>query len=406
MAAQTAEGEDPVTAQRSGAETHRDAQVKTLKVEVPPMDVKTENELASRVKTGEESAQPVEAAQPSAETVQSERESVQESKKGTQVGAHVDGEGVDEHDEDGANVRVLGEEEGLSEECLGEDAFAAFLSDVRTSGLDDPTKLFVPKKSSGILIKPEEEKEKDAGRVEVNEVVVEWETGAKEVERILSLRQGASHFEMFKLPPYASEELIKKHYKKLSVLIHPDKCRHDMAKDAFHLLNTAYGELLKPEYRSRYAGVIDEAKKQVLDAIIAENKVRKRRGMDLLPTDNDSIRDQVIRKCEDIVKRVEEKLSYAEQTRRQNKEREEMMKAQTQAEEMQREMDKKKWINDRDSRVDAWRSYKNHGNIKRTRTDELRTEVAGGTNAWAAWAGTGSQHKRAGVDESYKRAWR
>lgn len=234
-----------------------------------------------------------------------------------------------------------------------EDAFSAFLNDVSSI----PDRTHDPPKSTGLLA-PKTSTKNAPLMMEVNEVAVTWLSGPEEVDRMLSSPKD-SHFELFKLPPYATEELIKKHYKKLSVLIHPDKCQHDGAADAFHLLTTAYNELLKPEYRSKYAEVIREARDQVLKVRQAVNKKKKDEGKtDFLPTDDDAIRADVIVTCDKIIKERETRLSYAEETRRRNAERDEQQKVAEEAEQYRKEIAHKKWVEERDTRVDNWRGFR------------------------------------------------
>ena len=52
--------------------------------------------------------------------------------------------------------------------------------------------------------------------------------------------------------PEASEPEIKKKFRMLSILVHPDKCRHEKAADAFHLLEQAYKTLMDSEKRRMY----------------------------------------------------------------------------------------------------------------------------------------------------------
>lgn len=47
-------------------------------------------------------------------------------------------------------------------------------------------------------------------------------------------------YDILEVGAEASEEEIKKRFRMLSVLVHPDKCRHDKAADAFDLLKQAY----------------------------------------------------------------------------------------------------------------------------------------------------------------------
>ena len=54
-------------------------------------------------------------------------------------------------------------------------------------------------------------------------------------------------FEMFSVPPEASDAEIKKAYLNLSRKVHPDKNKHTKAADAFHLIDNAYKMLQEPE---------------------------------------------------------------------------------------------------------------------------------------------------------------
>ncbi|EHA8590503.1 putative J domain-containing protein spf31 [Cocos nucifera] len=53
-----------------------------------------------------------------------------------------------------------------------------------------------------------------------------------EVVRILSCFK-LNPFEHLNLPFDSSTDDVKKQYRKLSLLVHPDKCKHPQAKEAF-----------------------------------------------------------------------------------------------------------------------------------------------------------------------------
>lgn len=199
-----------------------------------------------------------------------------------------------------------------------DDEFSAFMNEVTTM----PLKGLPPPRRTGLInATPLTSAERQAQLMEgfkISSVDVKWGSGHEQVERILKNRYTASHFELFLLPPYATEELIRKHYKKLSVLIHPDKCKHPEASDAFFMVSQAYEELLKPEFRAKYVDVIEEAKHEVLLERKRQNKLRAKRGEELLRMDDDAIRADTIAKCDAIVKNREERLEYADRTKREN----------------------------------------------------------------------------------------
>mgnify|MGYP003317727390 CR=1 FL=1 len=72
---------------------------------------------------------------------------------------------------------------------------------------------------------------------------------AQQVERILADRGDA--FSVLGLDEDASASQIKKHFWRLSLLIHPDKCEHPRARDAFDRLNKAKDRLVDPEERKK-----------------------------------------------------------------------------------------------------------------------------------------------------------
>lgn len=85
-----------------------------------------------------------------------------------------------------------------------------------------------------------------------------------EIERILSC---------FKLDPFAILELpyakpdpsaIKRSYRKKSLMIHPDKIKHDRAQDAFALLKKAESEVTDEARLKFLLTVIEEARVEVL----------------------------------------------------------------------------------------------------------------------------------------------
>ena len=83
-----------------------------------------------------------------------------------------------------------------------------------------------------------------------------------QLERLLN-HTFVNPYDILEVGPEASEEEIKKKFRMLSILIHPDKCRHERASDAFHLLEQAYKTLMDHEKRRIYQRVMREAKERV-----------------------------------------------------------------------------------------------------------------------------------------------
>ncbi|XP_020518629.1 DNA topoisomerase 1 isoform X2 [Amborella trichopoda] len=79
----------------------------------------------------------------------------------------------------------------------------------------------------------------------------------EEVSRIIGA-EDSNPYEVLGLNREVSAEFIKKRYWKMSLLVHPDKCPHPEAQQAFVKLNQSFKDLMDPEKR----GVIDEKIKE------------------------------------------------------------------------------------------------------------------------------------------------
>eukprot|EP01053_Blabericola_migrator_P000019 Blabericola_migrator_1__18@NODE_1005_length_5722_cov_152_220336_g691_i0_p3_GENE_NODE_1005_length_5722_cov_152_220336_g691_i0NODE_1005_length_5722_cov_152_220336_g691_i0_p3_ORF_typecomplete_len298_score94_74DnaJ/PF00226_31/6_1e14DnaJ/PF00226_31/1_7e03Mitofilin/PF09731_9/0_12LPD30/PF18850_1/0_18LPD30/PF18850_1/9_7e02LPD30/PF18850_1/3_4e03Eco57I/PF07669_11/6_8Gluconate_2dh3/PF13618_6/18_NODE_1005_length_5722_cov_152_220336_g691_i015052398 len=268
---------------------------------------------------------------------------------------------------------------------IDDDMFSSFLNDVKSI----PTTEKAPPKPSGLLNPIDDKLDKKFKGYEVDHVDVDWKTSNDQVDRIIEcLKRGSSHFDILLAPPYASKELIKKHFRKLSVLIHPDKCDHEEAHTAFMAVKKSFEELQKPEYRAKYMDVIEEAKEQ----LIKEKKEQAKKGKKTAVEETDEdLRKATIERCDQILKEREERIAYAEKTRMENELRLQRLKAEQEAEEYRKQLERNKWLEKRDERVGHWREFREQVVFKKlkTNTGEKPTCVKAG-----------------GLDESYKKTWR
>uniref|UniRef100_A0A0E0MXC5 J domain-containing protein n=1 Tax=Oryza rufipogon TaxID=4529 RepID=A0A0E0MXC5_ORYRU len=94
----------------------------------------------------------------------------------------------------------------------------------------------------------------------------------EEVTRILAADEN-SPYDVVGINWKMSSDNIKKRYWKLSLLVHPDKCPHPSAQEAFVKLNNAFKDLQDPEKR----GVIDEKikKKEEMEQFEVELKAMR-----------------------------------------------------------------------------------------------------------------------------------
>ncbi|KAG6512887.1 hypothetical protein ZIOFF_031026 [Zingiber officinale] len=83
-----------------------------------------------------------------------------------------------------------------------------------------------------------------------------------EVTRILSCFK-LNPFEHLKLSFDSSVDEVKKQYRRLSLLVHPDKCKHPRAKEAFAALAKAQQLLLDPPEREYLLSQISTAKQEL-----------------------------------------------------------------------------------------------------------------------------------------------
>ncbi|XP_027365342.1 uncharacterized protein LOC113872196 [Abrus precatorius] len=106
-------------------------------------------------------------------------------------------------------------------------------TELREAELDDDTELFIGPPPPAMV--SEAESANEAERFE-------------EVTRIMEV-EGDSPYDVLGVNHNMSSENIKKRYWKISLLVHPDKCSHPQAHQAFIKLNKAFKELQDPEKR-------------------------------------------------------------------------------------------------------------------------------------------------------------
>ncbi len=83
----------------------------------------------------------------------------------------------------------------------------------------------------------------------------------------------------------ATDEEIKKQHRNFAIILHPDRCRDERAKDAFFIVDKAYKTLMDPEKRKIYMRIMREAKERTVYERQKENKKRVKNGLPELPED-------------------------------------------------------------------------------------------------------------------------
>ncbi|CAI5449257.1 unnamed protein product [Caenorhabditis angaria] len=74
----------------------------------------------------------------------------------------------------------------------------------------------------------------------------------EQLELVERIRHCKDYYEILKVDKKASEEDIKKEYRKMALKLHPDKCKAPHATEAFKALGNAYAVLSDADKRSQY----------------------------------------------------------------------------------------------------------------------------------------------------------
>lgn len=147
---------------------------------------------------------------------------------------------------------------------------------------------------------------------------------------------------------------IKKAYRNKSLLLHPDKCSHPKAPDAFALLKKAETDLTDEARRIELFEMVDEARAQVLrDKGLTSSSANK-------PSDKEMgalMRWKWRKLCEDNNNRA--KILRANEVERKAKQ-----DAERDAERKRKIDHEKQWEATRDERVNNWRSFVKTGPSK------------------------------------------
>eukprot|EP01068_Selenidium_serpulae_P014605 Selendium_serpulae@DN6118_c0_g1_i1.p2 len=233
-------------------------------------------------------------------------------------------------------------------------------------------------------------------------------TADEQCQRLTSKTFGNA-YEILLLSPESTEEDLKKMYRKISLLVHPDKCSNPLAQEAFQVITKAYEELQKPEYKDKYARVIKEAERRVIALRKAENKRRVALRAELLSLESDAIQPFIIAMCDKMLSELEEHKQYAEKVRGANERFEQMEEERVEAEEQHEKEERREWEQTRNTRVAGWRNFKDDVATKKIKVNTFQTlkvkkEVRTGKESESKEAK--QNNAKGGIDESYKANWR
>ncbi|KAI5069486.1 hypothetical protein GOP47_0015787 [Adiantum capillus-veneris] len=199
-----------------------------------------------------------------------------------------------------------------------------------------------------------------------------------EVLRVLSCFK-LNPLEHLNLDFNSSPEDVKRQYRKISLLIHPDKCKHPKAKEAFAALAKAQQLLLDPQERDYIVAQINLAR----DELRAERKKQLKKDnaskirslvdeskYELQYEDSEEFKQKLKQRVREIL--TEQEWRRRKMAMRISEEEGRLKKDEEEARELskrKRENDQK-WEDTRENRVTSWRDFMKAG--KKAKKGELR----------------------------------
>ncbi|AWP21484.1 putative dnaJ -like subfamily C member 8 isoform 2 [Scophthalmus maximus] len=193
-------------------------------------------------------------------------------------------------------------------------------------------------------------------------------TNKQQIERLL--RPGASYFnlnpfEVLQIDPDATDDALKKRFRALSILVHPDKNQDDQERSqkAFEAVDKAYKLLLDPEQKKRALDVI-QAGQEYVEHMVKEKKKQLKKDGKLLEVEEDdpemykqAVYKQTMKLFAEL--EIKRKEREAKDMHERKRAREEEIET---AEKAKRDREwQKNFEETRDGRVDSWRTFQAKG---------------------------------------------
>ena len=184
----------------------------------------------------------------------------------------------------------------------------------------------------------------------------------------LSAQQWKNPYEVLLLNFDCSEEDIKRHYKLFTMSLHPDKCDHPKAKEAFAVVSQAYKTLMDPDKRRIYQRIMKEAWNKTVFERSQKNKERKAKGLPLLPEDT-FYHDYKIN-CRRLFQEIDDKKAHLfkmdEMSRLKKNQELEIMALK----EHYKILTEEEWDKTRSDRVNKWQNFKKKANKIGSKTSD------------------------------------
>jgi len=189
-------------------------------------------------------------------------------------------------------------------------------------------------------------------------------TSDQQIERLL--RPGSSYanlnpFDVLQVEPTATLEEIKKKYRRLSILVHPDKNQDDTerAQRAFDELAKAYKVLENEDGRQKCLEIVEEA-----EAIVAHRMEERRKALRKERKDTRLDEDDPEKRRRSVYVQTMKLFADLERKRRQRDQRETEQRKRQREQEIEEEENLKRqreWHKNfeesRESRVNSWQDF-------------------------------------------------
>ncbi|KAK6144163.1 hypothetical protein DH2020_020983 [Rehmannia glutinosa] len=186
-------------------------------------------------------------------------------------------------------------------------------------------------------------------------------------------------FEYLNLPFDSSIDEVKRQYRKLSLLVHPDKCKHPQAKEAFGALAKAQQLLLDQQERDYLLNQVNSAKEELRAK--RKKQLKKDTATKLKSLVDEGKYEQEYERSEEFQQqlklKVRELLTDQEWRRRKmqmriSEEEGRLKKDEEETKEMwkRKREHEEQWEGTREQRVSSWRDFMKGG--KKVKKGELR----------------------------------
>uniref|UniRef100_A0A3B0N059 Molecular chaperone, possible n=1 Tax=Theileria annulata TaxID=5874 RepID=A0A3B0N059_THEAN len=192
----------------------------------------------------------------------------------------------------------------------------------------------------------------------------------------LTSQSFSSPYQVLQLKPDATEDDIKRRYYKLSLLIHPDKCNHEKAPQAFQVLKDAYNDIRKVDIREKYKEIYEDARK----IVYKRHKIKlDTTQLELYSMGRDvnlkSFESEIEKECVNILNKQKERREYAENCIKANIQYEKNIQSNLMNLEKEKLQHQIEWDKTRDLRVNSWKTFQNKmGGTNLTKNVTVRKE--------------------------------